>query len=363
MKKLFYSLLFLFAINTSFATHNMAGDISYTYVGTAGNPYRYKIIVQTYTKWIGTSGTDRCELMIYFGDSDSALIPRVNGPSVNCPATADGLLIGGCTGNIRYNVYEATHDFAGPGNYIITMQDPARASGICNIPLSDNTTFTLQAELIINPFLGNNSSPAYNQIPILCDTSNIIAYYNPLAIDSDGDSLYYELITPLTNGGFVSGYILPNASNSFTINSITGLVTWDKPMWICPYVFAIRITEWRNVAGSYFLIGRSIQEIYSIVTPYMGISDENTSSTSLNIFPNPSNGLINMTIEGALQNQEYQIVISNSMGQIIKTIDISNSSAVINENELSSGIYFYALSNKAEILNKGKFVILDGNVK
>ncbi|MCX6294678.1 MAG: T9SS type A sorting domain-containing protein [Bacteroidetes bacterium] len=360
-KRFIYSLLFIFLANTSLATHNMAGDITYKYIGTLTNPYRYQITVKTYTKWIiGSSNTDRCTIVVYFGDGDSATAPRVNGPSFDCP-TADGVVIGGCSGNVKKNIYETIHDYPGNGLYTISMEDPNRSAGICNIPSSENTSFSLEAELTINPFFGNNSGPVFNQVPILCDTIGIIGYYNPLAVDSDGDSLFYEFITPLANGGFVSSYTLPYANNTFTID--TGTVTWNTPAAICQYIFDIRITEWRNIAGTYYSIGKTIQEVSSIVTPYLGVLDIYSQNTSVTIFPNPSNGLINLTIENGLTNQQYQITICNSIGQIVKTIDITTNSSLIVESELAPGIYFYSLSNKYLLLNKGKFVILNASVK
>lgn len=362
MKHLIYSLLFFFIVNTCFATHNKAGDITYRYIGTPTNPYQYEITVKTYTKWVGSGGTDKCELNVLFGDGDSAIAPRINGPSTNCPSTADGVLIGGCTGNIRMNVYQTTHNYAGPGTYYISIEDPNRSSGICNVYNSDNTSFYLQAQLIINTFLGNNSGPVFNEVAAICNQANVINYYNPLAVDSDGDSLYYELITPMANGTHLSGYVLPAASTSFTIDSASGIVTWNTPLWICDYVFAIRIYEWRNIAGIYYYIGNTMQEVHSSVTPFVGI-EENNTGTSISVFPNPSNGIINFAIENASQDQNYQLAISNSLGQTIKTIAINGNSAIINENELSAGIYFYSLSHKNTVLNKGKFVILNGIMK
>lgn len=361
MKKLltFFFLLFL---STSFATHNRAGDITYRYIGTVSNPYQYEITVKTYTEWVGTSGTDKCELNVHFGDDDTAIAPRVNGLSTNCTSpNRDGVLIGGCAGNIRMNVYVTSHNYDGPGNYIITMEDPNRSSGLCNVTDSENTSFYLEARLTINPFFGNNSGPVYNEVADICNQVNVINYYNPLAFDSDGDSLYYQLITPMANGGYLSGFYVPTTT-SFTIDSATGIVTWDSPPWICEYIFAIRIYEWRNISGTYYLIGETMQEVHSTVKAFVSISEDN-QNISLNIYPNPSNGLINVTIEDAIENQEYQIVISNSLGQVVKMITLNNNSAIINENELSAGIYFYSLLNKTEVLNKGKFVILGGIMK
>lgn len=359
MKKLlpFFFLLF---VSTSFATHNMAGDITYRYIGTASNPYQYEVTVKTYTDWVGPSGTDRCEIAVYFGGGDSVMAPRVNGTtSILCdPPNTDGVLIGGCVSStVKMNVYKTTHDFPGPGNYTISTKDPTMSPGICNIPSSTTLLFFLQAELNISPFLGPNNSPTYYEIPVICDTVGIVGYYNPSVIDSDGDSLYYELIPPTS-----SGSSLPSASTSFTIDNFLGTVTWNTPTTACNYVFDFKISEYRNVSGFYYYIGHSMQEVWSEVFLYSGIP-ENTQTTSVNIFPNPSNGIINFTVENASQEQEYQLVISNSLGQIVKTISINNNSAIINEDELSAGIYFYSLLADAEVVNKGKFVILDGIMK
>ena len=89
------------------------------------------------------------------------------------------------------------------------------SSGICNIPTSSSTPFTLQAELVISSFFGANNSTTYLEIPVICDTVGIIAYYNSIPFDSDGDSLFYELIPPASSG---SGF--PSASSSFTIDSL-----------------------------------------------------------------------------------------------------------------------------------------------
>lgn len=363
MKKLL-TFLFLLIGSTSFATHNMAGDITYRYIGDVSFPYRYEITVKTYTKWIGPSGTDKCELNVHFGDGDTAIAPRVNGPSMNCSSpNTDGILIGGCTGNIRMNVYITTHDYDGPGDYYISMEDPNRSSGICNVMDSDNTSFYIQARLIINPFLGNNSGPVFNSVPVICPMISVTNYYNPSAIDADGDSLFYELIPPMGNGVSIPLYTYPTASTFFWIAYDTGTVTWDAPTMLCFYVFDLQITEYRNIGGNYYMIGKTMQEVHATTTPYNDIYENENQVTPVNVFPNPSNGLINLTIESALQNQEFQIVISNSLGQIIKTLIINNNSAVINENELSAGIYFYSLLNKTEVVNKGKFVILDGIMK
>ncbi|MCW3071823.1 MAG: hypothetical protein JWO44_1713 [Bacteroidetes bacterium] len=129
MKKLLCSFLLLSFFNAAFATHNMAGQFSYTHL--SGNTYEFT--VKTFTNTSGTTA-DRCELIIYFGDGDSAIVPRSNGPSGTCSAPAlDGIIMSHCSGPLKYNVYVTAHTYAAPGTYMLRMDDPNRSAAISNI--------------------------------------------------------------------------------------------------------------------------------------------------------------------------------------------------------------------------------------
>lgn len=351
MKKLLGLILLMFISNAGFATHNQAGDISYIHIsGTT-----YKIRVRTFTNTYNTSA-DRCELMAYFGDGDSLSFPRVNGSSVLCPNTADGQMIDVYT---KLNIYEATHTYPGNGTYIISVKDPNRSAGICNITNSINTLFSLQAELVINPFLGNNNGSSYSATPIVSASIGVISYYNPLAVDTDGDSLHYELIPPVGT----AGYSYPPAGNSFKIDSSTGTVKWDKPLTICNYVYDIKITEWRNVAGTRYTIGSTMQEIWVSVDASTEIL-ENSNDIQLVVFPNPSTDAVNFSIENGLEKEEYTLEIGNALGQIIKTINFKTTAVTpLVITDLDPGIYFYTVKTSNSALSQGKFVILTNSSK
>ncbi|MBA3971462.1 MAG: T9SS type A sorting domain-containing protein, partial [Bacteroidetes bacterium] len=315
--------------------------------------YKYRITITTYTKYIiGASNTDRCDLVVYFGDGDSATAPRVNGPSADCP-TADGQMIASTT---RKNIYQADHVYPGNGSYLIFFKDPNRNSGICNIPSSGSTTFYLQAELIISSFLGNNTGCGYNEVPVIYDTVGVIAYYDPLVTDSDGDSLFYELIQPF----YAPGYTYPSANISFTINANTGTVTWDTPVMICNYVFDIRISEWRNLAGNYYYIGSTMQEIYAQVTPYTEINDAEIQHISVTASPNPAVDIIQFSVSGIQENHAYSLRVINSIGQIMGDFDPFQPLSVAH---LNPGMYFYDLKSVGQSIKQGRFVVLAGLIK
>lgn len=250
-KNLLLVILLFIGFSNAFATHNRAGEITYKYVGDALHPYKYQITVTTYTKFIiGASNTDRCDLVVYFGDGDSVEhVPRINGPSFDCPSAADGLMIAPTT---RKNIYQVDHNYAGPGNYIITMEDPNRNSGICNIPDSDNSSFFLRSELVISPFLGQNDSPDLLNPPIDDACVGVCFEHNPSAYDADGDSLYYSLSVCYANGNPIGGWSYPPNMNANSIDHFKGDLVWCVPPLICQYNVAILIQEYRLLPGTHF---------------------------------------------------------------------------------------------------------------
>ena len=243
MKKILLLIIVLLArLNSLFATHNRAGEITYQFISGR----TYKIIVTTYTNTDpATTQADRCELVVYFGDGDSATAPRVNGTSYllcGAPLT-DGEMIAVYT---KKNIYETTHTYPGDGNYTITMEDPNRNEGICNIPNSVDQSFFLRSELVINPWLGSNSSPTLLNPPIDKACVGECFFHNPGAYDVNNDSLYYSLTTCYANGYPILGYTLPPNMSANDIDPLKGDLVWCTPPMICQYNVAILIKEYRR---------------------------------------------------------------------------------------------------------------------
>jgi hypothetical protein len=164
MKRFLLLLAFFAGTISAFATHNRAGEITYKHLGG----YTYEVTVTTYTNTYATTA-DRCSLVVYFGDGDSATAPRINGPSTLCMSEGynDGMMLGS-PANTKYNVYKVVHTWPGANNYAITVEDPNRNAGICNIDggNSVNVSFFLITHLVINPFLPPNSSPVLLNPPL-----------------------------------------------------------------------------------------------------------------------------------------------------------------------------------------------------
>jgi hypothetical protein len=340
--KLFFFLLFTSV--SMFATHNRAGEIAYTHI--SGNTYH--ITVTTYTKASVTTA-DRCSIVVYFGDGDSAVFQRFNGPPGSCSSGAmDGEVL---PNNIKKNVYIGLHTYPGAGVYTIEFNDPNYISGICNINSggSVNVNFSLKSELVISAFFSPNSSPIHS-IPLLHnDTVGVISNFNTSVVEADGDSLYYELIPSVAPGL----YSFPPSSNSFSINSQTGTVTWDSPTMICIFNYAIKIWEYKNFAGVYHYAGYVIEEISTDV--YMPSAIETIASVPLRVYPNPASN--SFTIEtGEKLFSNFELV--DLSGQKVLSVTTHNQNKItVNTQNLSPGIYFYTIFDLSNIPTQGKIVI------
>jgi len=227
--KTFLFLVAAFAFLNLSATHQRAAEITFRHI--SGYTYEFTLVSYTYT----LSPADRPTLDVQWGDATSGTLPRINQQAV--PGAPD----------ITRNVYLGTHTFQTPGIFQVTMEDPNRNAGVLNIPYSVNVPMFISTTIVVNPLIGPNSSPILTFPPIDEGCVGVPFYHNPGANDPDGDSLAYELIPCRGEDGLnILGYTYPNASNSFSIDPVTGTLTWDSPITQGEYNVAILIKEYRN---------------------------------------------------------------------------------------------------------------------
>lgn len=259
MIRKYFSLFILTIISLhSWATHNRAGEITYTHV----SGFTYFVTITTYTK-LSSITADRDSLEINWGDNTGDTLVRTF--SQNLMAQ-----------DIKINKYTGTHTYPGFGTYILNMTDPNRVASILNINggNSVNEAFYLEDTLkILDPaFYGYNSSPVLLNPPIdyACPCKTFV--HNPNAYDADGDSLAFSFTIPKKAPGvFVTNYVDPNmiggsCGTLFNINNATGEVTWSKPDMQGIYNIAILIREYRNG----FEIGTMIRDMQIIVNDCLG---------------------------------------------------------------------------------------------
>ena len=355
LKHIIFTFICFSFFLTSKATHNRAGEITYKWL----SGYTYEVKVTIFTEISGTNMADRCEDTVYFGDGTRAVVLRSNGMSTSaCSGGYNGQPL---NSNTKLNEYVTTHTYPGPGNYIISTEDPNRTAGIINIPNSVNQIFYLESLLVIPTFgTGNNSSPNFNQIPLDTGFVNQCFYHNPSAYDIDGDSISYELTYCRgTMGMNNSGYTYPATGGGiFSIDSITGILTWCTPQLQGDYNVATIIKEWRkDNGGNYFMIGYVLRDAQFKISYFASIQEMKTQNHTVSVSPNPFNEVLTISFNQNT-NELFKIDLQDITGRKIKTmaenvsIDNQNNISLKIEN-LTQGIYFLKITgNNHTVITK-----------
>ncbi|MDG1674087.1 MAG: gliding motility-associated C-terminal domain-containing protein [Flavobacteriales bacterium] len=235
---------------TAHATHNRAGEITYSHV----QGLTYEVVITTYTK--ASALADRPWLFLTWGDEVGDQLDSLERelPVIVMP------------GDIQKNVYRGTHTYGGPGIYPLTVEDPNRNEGVLNMTGSVDTPFAIQSLLIIDPQAGHNNSVQLLNPATENACLNQPWVHNPAAHDPDGDILTYSLVPCRGFGGeFIPTYLFPdevsNAADVFAIDAATGDLTWETPQLAGEYNVAIRIEEWREVGGLLRKVGEVTRDL------------------------------------------------------------------------------------------------------
>ncbi len=244
MTRVLFLILFsiFYLVQVSYASHLRAGDITYKKVNDDPNDFQYEILITICSNSAVEADSDR--LAILYGD-------EAEGAELDSIQRTSTIFI---DPNSQLDFYRKLHTYPGPGTYLIQMEENYRNGGILNISQSDSEVFYLESMLVINPFLGHNNSVSllYAAKDEAC--VNAIWKHNPGAFDEDGDSIAYSLVPCRgTLGIVIASWVSPesisgsnNVNDTFTINPLTGTITWDSPVLTGEYNMAIKIEEYRN---------------------------------------------------------------------------------------------------------------------
>lgn len=253
-------LLTFLTITKSGATHLRAGDIVAERIN-CGRTFRITITVYTNTGSTVRFGGDRD--IINFGDGTWEFVPEIeNTPRPDLDAE----------GTVATASYTVFHTYPTTGTYVISYREPNRNEGVLNMDASVNTTFYLETVIKMDAFLGCNDTPRLLIPPIDHACSGVAWTHNPGAFDPDKDSLSYALVVPFSdrrtevvnyrdpnNTKFYTNYNNANEAGNgpptFSINPVTGTITWDAPGAIGEYNIAFHVIEWRKRNGVYYQMG------------------------------------------------------------------------------------------------------------
>ena len=262
MKKTLSILLLLICFKLS-ATHIVGGDITLKSLGSNN----YEVTLRFYRDCSpGTAAFDNPITLGVYDQVTNAEAFQFSLPLISTQILVLGdscfTPVGLC---VEEGIYKDTINLANnPNGYYISWQRCCRNNIIQNIVLPGDAGMVFYVEFP-NPLIVN-SSPVFGKYPnaYMCNSQPNVQDFS--AVDSDGDSLAYFLVTPF-NGNASAATPIPTPSagpySSITwqppysasdmiggvpvmsINPVTGILT-ATPSTLGIYVFAVAVEEYRG---------------------------------------------------------------------------------------------------------------------
>ena len=262
MRVLFYAiLLILLNLHELHASHAAGMDISYECISQGTNSDTYRVTVKFYRDCSGNVGADYDGYITYSSScgSGSAFLTQIGPPIILNPECAS-FCNGGSSLGIEEYTYQGTITLSHCSDWSIYACEYARNAAINTIVNPGGQDLCIEATL--NNTMHCNNSPSFSQYPTPFICAGSYYCYNNGAIEIDGDSLVYSLITPYnsTTGNTVT-YIAPYSSNNpvgggSSFDPVTGNLCVTPPS-IISGILAIKVEEYRNG----ILIGSIIRDI------------------------------------------------------------------------------------------------------
>lgn len=264
----------------AFATHAMGADLSYRCLGNN----QYEVTLRFYRDCTGVSAPSTISINALntcngqtitatlnpvgtaFALEVTPLCPPLrncsecnNNPPANCPSP----LYPG----VEVYTYKGVLTLNGAcANWQVSYSLCCRNNSITNLQTPGSQDMYLS--VLINNLNGLcNNSPDFTELPTPYICRDQPYSYNHGVIEPDGDSLYYELINPMTFGGspipFVNPYSVANPLSTLTgfqFNQTNGQINL-VPNQVQNAVTVIRVSEYRNG----LLVGQTIRDIQVVV--------------------------------------------------------------------------------------------------
>ena len=334
---------------SSYATHLMGGQLTTTYISSDTSGSLYSLELDLYRDTLGIDVSISQNIEIWSLD----VMGNYNLISTSTLSLGTSGTVSTMTSVYGVEIYHFTDSITFPGNgsYIVKWNNCCRNEAIINMTQPGSESMTLLSYVNVNN-LSPNSSPTFLAPPVIYLPTNNVWQYNPLPYDLDGDSLVWGLTVPLSSSSnppipdSVSGYqflsdtvLYSNLTAPFSVNSITGEITWD-PKMAGNFVASLTIQEYRNGV----LIGAMNRDMQFVV-----VSDTNNSTPQIsNMQSLPTNNLGYPYIKIA-PGQNYQVHLLASDADINDVVSMGSFGESFGLTSAASTFSYISTGNGNEI--------------
>ena len=326
----------------------MAADIGYECLG--GDVYRFRLTLYRSCSGIPAGPFEQLSIVSQTCNYQEILMLDSLGPGTEvssiCAAQINNTdCSGGSYPGVQLYYYEITYTMPMHcTDWIITWESCCRNVAISTGASQEGMSVTA---LLNNQSVQTNNSPSFSTlaVPYFCAGSPVT--YSHATIELDGDSLVYELVSPMQYEGL--NYIPPSTVqavtflvpysptypistipvNSFSFSSQTGVLNFT-PATIQQGVMAVRVYEYRNGV----LIGYVTRDIQIVVMNCnAGTIDISTPANVIGALQQPTDS----SVFGICPNtpMSFSVVLSSSSSSLM--VNSNNTTSIPNSTVTFSG--------------------------
>ncbi|MCW3084682.1 MAG: hypothetical protein JWP12_2048 [Bacteroidetes bacterium] len=297
----FFSLLFVFSLvpEISKASHVAGGEITYTCLG--GNQYQVNLNLFIDCAGFNPGAQQTINFTSSCGGSTTLNVDvsaaTTNGLEISqlCPAQISMSTCNGGTlpGMWLFNYTGVVTLSPACDTWTMSWSVCCRNSAITNVS-SGSSNYYIEATLN-SATAACNSSPEFTAQPIPYVCAGQPVNYSYGVVETDGDSLYYSLVSAMDGAGipstYNSGYSGTSPIPGITIDPNTGLVSFT-PTALGNFVVVILVQEYDDNGN---LVGTVMRDIQFVV------------QSCTNAVPSPTGGTITGFTGNAVQTGPYSL--------------------------------------------------------
>ncbi len=338
------TFLFTFFQKQVYASHAMGADLSYQCINATNNTYR--ITLKFYRDCAGIEAPATVTLNVASAScgqnfdvtlNQEPCPPVTNGgsPCEVSPLCFASIAQSTCNGGLLPGVQAYTYT----AEVTLTQQCTDWKISVSINARNDQITNLINAnseDLYVESTLNNvaaicNNSPEFTTLPVPYICANQPFFYNHGAVDADGDSLVYSLITPLGANGVpitYAGTFTPtspmNLTGLFNFSTQTGQMDFT-PSGVQVAVITVLVEEYRNGV----LIGSTIRDIQMVVVNLPGCAN-----------PTPTfSGVIQPTVVGGIYISPVEVQICPGTALAFSTLAMeSGNDSIFVESNIAQAI-------------------------
>jgi hypothetical protein len=245
----------------------------------------------------------------------------------------------------------------------LTPSNPTNVTPLTNMEVCDGSSAILSATSTgasIKWYTLPNSSTAIStgsvytspQLPI--GSYTYYAEANTCTTSIGRTSIVFTVVASPTVTSISILSITCVGSTNTLIASGANSYTWSEGSLSNSIIISPTITSNYTVVGQSTVSGCTNKSVISaLVSECLDLNDIEKSNISILVYPNPSSGYLNIK-----SNQAIQLLLINSLGQLVKRIDLEESiNNEIQISDLDNGIYFISPEKDNKVIRQKLIVI------